>query len=207
VHIDDAMSLLRMDEPEISEIAVRLRSVDRLASAASHIGASLDQSQSAGALRPFEVHTWEALSPFYNVVVLMDVLVISAMVGLVAIVLISVMNVMLMSVYERVKEIGTIAAMGTMPGTILSMFVLEGLALGALGILIGNAVATAAILQMGALAPDNSRMSFVYDDDSGGNLDPRLDFTTEFDGNLVLSVGSFDGSFGCYWVKVEVTVP
>ena len=68
-------------------------------------------------------------------------------------------------------------------------------------------VATAAILQMGALAPDNSRMSFVYDDDSGGNLDPRLDFTTEFDGNLVLSVGSFDGSFGCYWVKVEVTVP
>jgi hypothetical protein len=47
----------------------------------------------------------------------------------------------------------------------------------------------------------------VFDDDSGGNLDPRLEFTTQHDGNVVLSVGSFDGALGCYWVKIEVTVP
>jgi hypothetical protein len=49
-------------------------------------------------------------------------------------VLISVMNVMLMSVYERVKEIGTIAAMGTMPRHDPVMFVIEGLSLGVLGV-------------------------------------------------------------------------
>jgi len=45
---------------------------------------------------------------------------------------------------------------------------------------------------MGASAPDaTARISYVFDVDSGGNLDPRLEFTTEFDGNIVLSVGSF----------------
>jgi putative ABC transport system permease protein len=50
-----------------------------------------------------------------------------------------------------VKEIGTIAAMGTMPRTILSMFVIEGLSLGVLGILIGDAIAAAAILVISAV--------------------------------------------------------
>ncbi len=52
---------------------------------------------------------------------------------LVAIVLVSVMNVMVMSVYERIKEIGTIAAMGTGPGKILLLFLTEGTLLGLLG--------------------------------------------------------------------------
>jgi putative ABC transport system permease protein len=57
---------------------------------------------------------------------------------LIAIVLISIMNVMIMAVYERIREIGTIAAMGTLPGKILSMFVLEGLCMGAAGAVIGS---------------------------------------------------------------------
>jgi putative ABC transport system permease protein len=171
VHIDDAMSLLRMEAPEISEIAIRLRDFDRLGPATSDLRTGLLQAQGAGQISPIEVHTWEGLSPFYNVAVLIDVLVMAATVGLVAIVLISVMNVMLMSVYERVKEIGTIAAMGTMPGTILSMFVLEGLALGALGILIGNALATAAILAIDAIGP-----TFNFGRQTGLVLSPQVDF-------------------------------
>jgi hypothetical protein len=68
-------------------------------------------------------------------------------------------------------------------------------------------IASLVVLQMGANAPDGARAQYVYDDDSGGNLDPRIEFTTNYDGNLVLSVGSYSGSFGCYWLKVEVTVP
>jgi len=56
---------------------------------------------------------------------------------LIAIVLISIMNVMIMAVYERIREIGTIAAIGTLPGKILSMFIIEGLCLGVLGTLSG----------------------------------------------------------------------
>ena len=68
-------------------------------------------------------------------------------------------------------------------------------------------IAAASILQLGASAPDGARMQFVADDDSGGNLDPRMEFTLSFDANVVLSVGSYSGGFGCYFVKVEVTVP
>ena len=55
-------------------------------------------------------------------------------------VLISIMNVMIMAVYERIREIGTIAAIGTLPEKILSMFVMEGFCLGGLGVAIGDIV-------------------------------------------------------------------
>jgi len=57
---------------------------------------------------------------------------------LIAIVLISIMNVMIMAVYERIREIGTIAAIGTLPGKILALFVLEGFCLGIVGAVLGN---------------------------------------------------------------------
>jgi putative ABC transport system permease protein len=170
MHVNDAAALLRMDTPEISEIAVRLRDIDRLGSTTNRLRGALQQSRPGGQAGDLEVHTWEGLSPFYNIAVLINLLAASATLGLVAIVLISVMNVMLMSVYERVKEIGTMAAMGTMPGTILRMFVIEGLSLGLLGILIGDAVAAAVILVIGAIGP-----TFNFGRETGLVLSPVID--------------------------------
>jgi putative ABC transport system permease protein len=170
VHIEDATTLLRMDAPEISEVAVRLRDFDQLDQVAGAVRAALQQAKAAGQVGETEVHTWEGLSPFYNVAVLINILALSATLGLVAIVLVSVMNVMLMSVYERVKEIGTIAAMGTMPRTILSMFVIEGLSLGVLGIVIGDAIAAAAILVISAVGP-----TFNFGRETGLVLAPQVD--------------------------------
>jgi putative ABC transport system permease protein len=56
------------------------------------------------------------------------------------------MNVMMMAVYERVREIGTMAAMGTLPGKILSMFVVEGLYLGLIGTALGSLLGGLAVL-------------------------------------------------------------
>jgi putative ABC transport system permease protein len=64
---------------------------------------------------------------------------------LIAIVLISIMNVMIMAVYERIREIGTIAAIGTLPGKILSLFVLEGFCLGIVGAALGDIVGLAIV--------------------------------------------------------------
>ena len=88
----------------------------------------------------FEVHTWEKLSPFYNIARMIDVMTFFIKIMLIAIVLISIMNVMIMAVYERIREIGTIAAIGTLPGKILTMFVIEGFCLGVVGAVIGNIV-------------------------------------------------------------------
>ncbi|MCK7513540.1 MAG: FtsX-like permease family protein [Desulfobacterales bacterium] len=91
------------------------------------------------------MHTWEELSPFYNIARMIDIMTIFIKIMLIAIVLISMMNVMIMAVYERIREIGTIAAIGTMPGKILSMFVIEGFLLGIIGAVAGNIIGTGII--------------------------------------------------------------
>ena len=68
-------------------------------------------------------------------------------------------------------------------------------------------VASITIMQMGLEAPDGrARSNFVFDDDSGGNLEPELRFTTSFSGTLVLHVSKFSESrdAGCYFYKVEI---
>jgi putative ABC transport system permease protein len=87
-----------------------------------------------------DVHTWDQLSPFSNIARMIDLLDLFIRVMLVGIVLIAIMNVMIMAVYERIREIGTIAAIGTPPRRILALFVSEGLLLGLVGTVIGTAI-------------------------------------------------------------------
>jgi putative ABC transport system permease protein len=94
----------------------------------------------------FEVHSWEKLSPFYNIARMIEVMTFFIKLMLIAVVLISIMNVMIMAVYERIREIGTIAAIGTLPGKILSMFVMEGFCLGVSGVVAGNLIGLIIIL-------------------------------------------------------------
>jgi putative ABC transport system permease protein len=84
-----------------------------------------------------EVHTWAQLTPFANIARMIDVMIFFIRLVLIAVVLISILNVMLMAVYERVREIGTIAAIGTPPHRILSLFLVEGLFLGVTGAVVG----------------------------------------------------------------------
>ena len=91
------------------------------------------------------MHTWDALSPFSTIARMIDLLTVFIQVMLVGIVLISIMNVMIMAVFERVREIGTMAAIGTLPSRILGLFLAEGLLLGLLGAAVGTAISLAAI--------------------------------------------------------------
>ena len=151
IHIDDARELLRMDEMEISEVAVRLKDFGRLKKFNEKLSGLLSKDLNSQGKPAFEVHTWEALSPFYNIAKMIDVMTFFIKLMLIAIVLISIMNVMIMAVYERIREIGTIAAIGTLPGKILSMFVIEGFCLGIVGALIGNIVGVSIILVLNLL--------------------------------------------------------
>ena len=140
VHIQDAMEILRLEELEASEVAIRLKYFDQLhpfTGKLERLVKSLGGSQ--GPVR-YEVHSWEKLSPFFNIAQMINLLTFFIKLMLIAIVLISIMNVMIMAVYERIREIGTMAAIGTLPGKILSMFVLEGFCLGVLGTVVGNLV-------------------------------------------------------------------
>jgi putative ABC transport system permease protein len=71
---------------------------------------------------------------------MIDLMTMFIRIMLISIVLVSVMNVMLMAVYERIREIGTLAAIGTKPGKIMGLFLGEGLLLGLVGALAGVAI-------------------------------------------------------------------
>jgi len=138
ITFEDAMEVLRMPEPEVSEVAIRIKDFSQETAFTEKLETLLGKELNQKGKPIFDVHSWEKLSPFYNIARMIDVMSIFVKIMLVAVVLISIMNVMIMAVYERVREIGTIAAIGTLPRKILSMFVIEGFSLGALGVVIGN---------------------------------------------------------------------
>lgn len=140
LHIDDAAALLRMDILEISEVAVRTKDFDHLTDLSMHLQRVLESIVNKQNQPILEAHTWDQLSPFYNVVRMIDVMTVGIKVILIAVVLISVLNVMMMSVYERVREVGAMAAMGTRPGRIMALFVAEGFCLGLVSALTGAAI-------------------------------------------------------------------
>ncbi|HUI98780.1 MAG TPA: ABC transporter permease [Usitatibacter sp.] len=158
IRIEDARSLLRMTQPEVSEIAIRLKDpgtldatyarLSREIPALSGQGSTPDPAKKAAGAPGgggLEVHTWAALSPFSHIAEMIDLLTLFIKIMLVSIVIVSILNVMVMAVYERVREIGTIAAIGTPPRRILSLFLTEGLLLGVGGAVIGTVISLAGI--------------------------------------------------------------
>jgi len=150
IHLDDAKELLRIDGVEISEIAVRLKNMDDLPRVFSSLKGELAPFTNKQGNPVFEVHTWEKLSPFYNIARMIDLMTFFIKIMLVAIVLVSIMNVMIMAVYERINEIGTIAAIGTLPGKIMALFVTEGFLLGVLGTAVGTVISLVSIVVINA---------------------------------------------------------
>ena len=138
VHINDAKAVLRMDKPEFSEIAIRLNKIGSLEKVISQVALETAGMKNKEGKPVIEVHSWKKLSPFYNVAKMIDLMSLFINVLLVAIVLISILNVMIMAVYERIKEIGTLMAIGTLPGKIRTMFLLEGFFLGFFGSVAGS---------------------------------------------------------------------
>jgi putative ABC transport system permease protein len=179
IRIEDARSLLRMAQPEVSEIAVRLRNPAQLDRVYAQLSQELTGNAGSGG-KPggmagksggsgLEVHTWAALSPFSNIANMIDLLTVFIKIMLVSIVLISVMNVMVMAVYERVREIGTIAAIGTPPGRILSLFLTEGLLLGLGGTALGIAISLGAIYALNVW-----KLTFDFGQQQGLVLSPAI---------------------------------
>ncbi|MCI0695419.1 FtsX-like permease family protein [candidate division KSB1 bacterium] len=145
IHIDDAKTLLRMEELEIIEIAVRLKNFDQLKSVFGQFKKEVAAPKSG-----IEVHTWEQLSPFASIARIVDLLILVVKFILISIVLVSILNIMTMSVYERISEIGTIAAIGTRPSRILSLFLAEGFAMGLLSTVAGVVIGLGLLWLMNA---------------------------------------------------------
>ncbi|MGB2905868.1 MAG: ABC transporter permease [Candidatus Aminicenantaceae bacterium] len=169
MHINDAMEVLRLEEMEVSEVAVRLKDFGKLNAVSTRLDDTMSTELNQQGQPIFDVRTWEKLSPFYNIARMIDIMTFFIKLMLIAIVLVSIMNVMIMAVFERIREIGTISAIGTMPKKILSLFLIEGFSLGVFGVVAGNILALVVVLVINLL-----KITFNFGRQSGLVLSPSL---------------------------------
>ncbi len=127
--------------PQVTAIALQLRETAQLPAARARLDELLATTLKKDNL---EVLDYETLNPFYGQTLGMFVAIfgfVSVLIG--AIVLFTVSNTMSMAVVERTSEIGTLRAIGLRQSGIRTMFITEGLVLGAFGTLIGSVAALA----------------------------------------------------------------
>jgi ABC-type lipoprotein release transport system permease subunit len=102
---------------------------------------TLNHSLTADQKKQVDVLPWYKMSP--DLKGMIDTSLVSIDVSLVfvlIIVLLGVLNTMLMSVFERTREIGVMKSLGTRPSSILVVFTAEALMLSMLGAVIGVAL-------------------------------------------------------------------
>jgi putative ABC transport system permease protein len=128
--LPDAQKLLRM-AGQVTEITLMLNDADQADTVAQMIRERFSDDG-------LEVQTWKELgAAIFELLAARRQLmaVISFVVILIA--TLGIVNTMLMSVFERVREIGTLMALGMTPGEIRLLFLLESAILGAAGGLMG----------------------------------------------------------------------
>jgi putative ABC transport system permease protein len=90
-----------------------------------------------------------------------------------------IVNAMLMSVHERTREIGTIRALGMRRRGVVRLFVLEGLALGAVAAVLGVLLGGAMVLYWGQVGIRMNTITLAWL--AGGDyLYPRLEMLSVF---------------------------
>jgi putative ABC transport system permease protein len=136
VHLDTAQHLLLTDM--VSTLSVYLHETE----ATDAVLAALRQALHGQAIRTWldQAHFYVAVRQLYDRIFGLLGLV------LVAMVLFAVSNTLGMAVLERTREVGTLRAMGTLPGQVVRNFALEGLVIGAAGAVLGMAVAVGTAL-------------------------------------------------------------
>jgi len=120
-----AQDLLGM-EGRVTELAVAVEDLGELESVAEELRAALGPG--------YEVHTWQELQPFVRDIIRRQQFVLALISSILfVIILTGIINTMLMSVFERVREVGTMLAVGVRRLQVLRLFLLEAVVLGVAG--------------------------------------------------------------------------
>ena len=136
---------------EVSEITIRLKHPESQEAVLTAVQAQVADLKNRRGLSIFQLHPWEKFVPFSKIAKMIDLMTLFIKIILISVVLISIMNVLVMAVYERIREIGTMSAIGTRPGTILALFVSEGFLLGLVGTLVGVIMSLSAVSVLNAV--------------------------------------------------------
>ena len=149
VHLTDLQELLALAPERIHEIALKLRDPG----AAEGVAARLNDS---GVLPPGAVaRSWRSLLPTLSDYLDMATASYVFMIGLVALfAALGVLNTMLMSVFERVRELGMLSALGMRPARVVLTVLSESLALAVAGLGAGLVLGSLLVWRLSATGLD-----------------------------------------------------
>lgn len=100
------------------------------------------QARIAAAQPQLTVQTWVDQAAFYQGVKALYNRIFGALGIIIGVIVVFVVtNAMAMAIIERTREIGTLRAMGTLPGQLLRTLALEGMVLGGAGAVVGAVIA------------------------------------------------------------------
>ena len=140
MHLSQAQNLLRMKN-KVSQVLVR---ADKFANILSY--KEIAQSKLGKLAVPFVVRDYTELIEMYNTI-RPAFRVTGIVVSIVLFIIVGggIASAMFMAVRERKKEIGTILAIGMERSQIRNLFIMEGVATGLIGVIIGTCAAFAVI--------------------------------------------------------------
>jgi putative ABC transport system permease protein len=142
VPLSYAQELLQMNG-RVTELAVRVDEIERIPEIAAALQATLGPD--------VEVSRWDEVMPFLrDAVARLGIILRGVSAVLFFIVVFGVVNTMLMNVYERTREIGTLMAVGVRRRQILALFLFEAAAIGLVGGLLGALIGLLGTLAAGA---------------------------------------------------------
>ena len=133
VYTDIALAQRLLHSQRITSLGVFLDRMSHTDTAQKRIAAQLPQ---------FTVQTWLDQAFYYQSVRDLYNRIFGVMGGMVGlIVLFVVTNAMAMAIVERTREIGSLRAMGTLPGQLIRSLAMEGVVIGGVGALCGSLLA------------------------------------------------------------------
>jgi putative ABC transport system permease protein len=131
--LPEVQRLLDVENGEVQSVVLLLDKTENTAA----VRAAIDRLIRDKRL-DLEVRTWEDLALRYHQVRELFGRIFGVLTLIVSIMVVfGITNTMTMAIFERTREIGTVMALGTRRRGVISMFVLEGVALGALGGVLG----------------------------------------------------------------------
>lgn len=150
ITLEEAQSLYGLRD-QATEVAIFLEKVGQEKDVITRLQA---------ALPGYEIHSWQALRPELEQTI-QTKMAFTSFIGIVLVLIaaIGILNIMLMAVFERTREMGVLAALGMKNRGILGLYLLEGALIGVVGAAGGVILGLALNLWLGQVGLDISYAS------------------------------------------------
>jgi len=151
----------------------------------------------------YEVDSWETLRP--EIRQLMETKSgFTTFIGFVVLLIagIGVLNILLMSVFERTREMGVMAALGMKGRQIMALFLIEGTVLGVIGALIGGVIGTLVVWLIAQFGIDIAYVENVGEVGAlmGDRIVPYVSPTTVFSRGVAVAAIAAIASLYPAWI-------